>query len=114
MNTHIKGVKGEDIAADYLVKHKYKILERNFKCRFGEIDIVAVNDGFVVFVEVKSRASDKFGLPREAVTPYKRQRIIGAAKYWLYLNKNTGAPTRFDVVEVMCEEVTVLKDAFRN
>lgn len=113
MNTHIKGVKGEDIAAQYLTKHDYKIIERNYKCHFGEIDIIAVNEGFAVFVEVKSRSSDKFGLPREAVSPYKQQRIVGAAKYWLFKTKNTGVPVRFDVVEILDGSVTLLKDAFR-
>lgn len=113
MNTHIRGVIGEDVATKYLVKHKYEIVERNFRCRFGEIDIIAINDGYVAFIEVKSRSDDKFGLPREAVSTYKQQRIVGAAKYWLFRNKFTGYPVRFDVVEVLSGTVTVIKDAFR-
>lgn len=113
MNTHIKGVKGEDVAAQYLAKHNYEIIKRNYKCHFGEIDIIAVNEGFVVFAEVKSRSSDKFGLPREAVSSYKQQRIIGTAKYWLYKNKVTGVPVRFDVVEVVDGVASVIRDAFR-
>ena len=113
MNTHIKGVAGEDLAVRYLSKHKYTILERNFRCKFGEIDIIALNEDFIVFIEVKSRSDDKFGLPREAVSPYKQQRILRAAQYWLYTNKISGKPVRFDVVEILSGNVNVLKDAFR-
>lgn len=113
MNTHIEGVKGENIAARYLQKHKYKILERNFRCRYGEIDIIAVNGNFVCFIEVKTRGNDKFGLPRESVTDYKRQKIVRVANYWQYCNDAVGMPVRFDVVEVMQGEVNIIKDAFR-
>lgn len=113
MNTHIEGVKGENIAARYLQKHKYKILERNFRCRYGEIDIIAVNGNFVCFIEVKTRGNDKFGLPRESVTDYKRQKIVRVANYWQYRNDAVGMPVRFDVVEVMQGEVNIIKDAFR-
>ena len=113
MNTHIKGVKGEDLAFEYLLKKKYKILERNFRCHFGEIDIVAMDGKSYVFVEVKSRKNDRFGLPREAVTVYKQQTIVKCATYWLAINSLTGYPVRFDVVEILDGKVTLLKDAFR-
>ncbi|MCM1195042.1 MAG: YraN family protein [Corallococcus sp.] len=113
MNTHIIGVAGEDCAVKYLQKHGYTILERNFKCKFGEIDIVATHKRFVVFIEVKSRKNDAFGQPREAVTDYKQSRIISCATYWLYLRKRTGVPIRFDVVEVVNGAVNVIEDAFR-
>ena len=113
MNTHSIGVAGEDLAVKYLSKYKYKILERNFRCKFGEIYIIAFNEGFITFVEVKSRSDEKFGLPREAVSPYKQQRIASAAQYWLYTNKLVGRSVRFDVVEILSGKVNVLKDAFR-
>lgn len=113
MNTHIVGAAGEETVAKYLAKHKYKILQRNFRCRFGEIDIVAENDGFVVFIEVKSRQNCKFGMPREAVTFDKRRHIVATAQYWLVRNKVVGKPVRFDVAEVLPDGITLLKDAFR-
>lgn len=113
MNTTKIGVVGENIAAKYLAKHGYVILQRNFSSRFGEIDIIAKHGEFFVFVEVKRRKTDKFGLPREAVTPYKQQTIATCAKYWLSQNKLYGAPVRFDVVEVQDKDVVLIADAFR-
>lgn len=113
MNTHLKGQKGEDIAAKYLTKHKYKILQRNFRTAHGEIDIVARDGDYIVFVEVKARQNDDFGAPREAVGIFKQQTIVKCAVAWLYQNKQYGAPTRFDVVEVLPSGVTLIKDAFR-
>lgn len=113
MNTRQVGTKGEDIAVKYLSKHGYKILERNFTAPHGEIDIVAKHGKYVVFVEVKRRNNYLFGLPREAVTPAKQKTIVTCATLWLAQNKLTGKPVRFDVVEVVGEEVSVLQDAFR-
>lgn len=113
MNTKVIGNLGEDIAAVYLRKRGYKILERNFNCRFGEIDIIALYNGYYVFIEVKSRNTAAFGTPREAVTPYKQQRIISAAKYWLLKQSKVSSPVRFDVVEVLNGVASVIVDAFR-
>ncbi len=113
MNTRQVGAKGEDFAVKYLAKHGYKILERNFTAPHGEIDVIAKDGKFIVFLEVKRRNNDHFGLPREAVTPEKQKTIVVCAKYWLSKNKLYGTPVRFDVVEVVGETVTVLKDAFR-
>lgn len=113
MNTRAIGKLGEDIAVKHLQKNGYTILERNFNCRFGEIDIVAQKDGYYVFVEVKSRNSRAFGTPREAVTPYKQQRIISAANYWMFNKRKLGAPVRFDVVEVVDGVASTIVDAYR-
>ena len=113
MNTRVVGRRGEDIAAEYLSKHKYKIIDRNFSCRFGEIDIVALDGKTIVFAEVKARKDDKFGKPCEAVNPYKQQTIVQCASYWLYVNKRTGCAVRFDVVEVLDGQVNHVIDAFR-
>lgn len=113
MNTHVVGEQGEDFAVKYLKKKKYKVIERNFSCKFGEIDIVATDGDFVVFVEVKSRADESFGKPREAVNWRKQQTIVKCANYWLYKNDQFGAPVRFDVIEVLAGEITHLVDAFR-
>ena len=68
-----RGQLGEDLAASYLAAHGYTIVARNFRTRYGEIDIIACKDGFVAFVEVKLRKNARFGLPREAVTHAKQQ-----------------------------------------
>lgn len=113
MNTRAIGTQGENIAVEYLQKNGYKVLERNFNCRYGEIDIIAYHNGYYVFVEVKSRNSLAFGLPREAVAPYKRQRLISSARYWLFKTRKTGVPVRFDIVEVVDGAPSVIIDAFR-
>lgn len=113
MNTRAIGAHGEQIAVQYLQKNGYKVLERNFNCRYGEVDIIAYHNGYYVFVEVKSRNTLAFGLPCEAVAPYKQQRIISAARYWLFKNRQTGVPVRFDVVEVVNGVPSAIIDAFR-
>ncbi len=95
----ITGYSGEDAAAVYLKKNKYKILDRNHTNKCGEIDIIAQKGEDLVFVEVKTRRNDEFGTPAQAVTYYKRQNIINAAKW--YISKNpTEFNIRFDVIEV--------------
>ena len=84
MNTRSVGNKGEDIAAAYLKKHGYTIVERNYNCRFGEIDIIAKQNSYIVFVEVKARSSTAFGMPREAVDWRKQQTIVQCSKLWLF------------------------------
>lgn len=113
MNTREVGKTGEDVAAKYMAKQGYIILQRNFVAPHGEVDIIAKEGNVVVFAEVKSRNSNAFGLPREAVTPYKQRTIALCAKYWLAQKKLYGVPVRFDVVEVFGKQVTVWKDAFR-
>ena len=95
----ITGYSGEDAAVQYLKKNKYKILERNHTNKCGEIDIIAQKRDDLVFVEVKTRRNDEFGTPAQAVTYYKKQNIINAAKW--YISKNpTDLNIRFDVIEV--------------
>lgn len=91
---------GEDEAAEYLKKNKYKILERNYKNKLGEIDIIAEKNKEITFVEVKTRQSDKFGKPFEAVNLKKQRKIILCSKAYL-LNKSLyERNVHFDVIEV--------------
>lgn len=113
MNTHDIGVTGEDIAVRYLLKHGYKILERNFRTLHGEVDIIAKQKDFYVFLEVKRRSNTQFGLPREAVTLQKQQTIVQCAKFWLVKKRLYGVPVRFDVVEILDDKIGVIKDAYR-
>jgi len=99
--------------ADWLKCHGYQILVRNFRCRFGEIDIVAKKDGCIVFVEVKYRRSRSYGAPQEAVDFRKQQRISNAASYYLYTRRcPADTPCRFDVAAVSGEEIEMIENAF--
>ena len=103
-NEHkLLGAFGEDAAQQYLRRHGYKIIGRNFLCRFGEIDIIAQKGKYLAFVEVKMRKSANFAAAREFVTPAKQRRVIAAAEYWLLKNPTKRQP-RFDVVEVYAPE----------
>lgn len=96
------GRRGEEIAANYLAKNDYYILEKNFRCKIGEIDIIAFDkeEKKIVSIEVKTRRSIKYGLPREAVDKKKQKHIISATKYYLLINKLMNYKIRFDVIEV--------------
>lgn len=92
------GFFGEGCAEKYLKKNKYAILEKNFYIRGGEIDIIAQKDEYIVFVEVKTRTVERFGSPAQAVTYFKRQRMIRAAR--VFLQRHGNAYARFDIIEV--------------
>ena len=94
------GREGEDTAARMLRRDGYKILARNYRCRHGEIDIVAFEDGEYVFVEVKTRRSDVKGSGAEAVTPTKQRKLARVAEQYLAERGLDDRPSRFDVVAV--------------
>lgn len=95
------GKYGEDQACKFLERKKYKIIERNFLCRQGEIDIIAKSSkNELVFVEVKTRSSLNHGMPCEAVTPKKIKNIINSARYYIYKNRLYNIDIRFDVIEI--------------
>ena len=82
---HITGKEGEYIATEFLKNNGYKILDRNFACKRGEIDIVAFKDEQIIFVEIKSRTSTKYGLPSEAVTKEKIKHLLRTAETYLII-----------------------------
>ena len=96
------GSAGETAAANYLRRRLYKIVEMNYSCRFGEIDIIAQKGGYIVFVEVKTRKNEDFAAAREFVTYAKQQRILKTASLWLQQHDCDLQP-RFDVIEVVGE-----------
>jgi len=109
------GQKGEDRAAHFLAGQGYKILERNYRTRAGEIDLIALHEGMVVFVEVKTRTSSLFGAPELAVTPRKQQRMAKAALGYLRSRKLYQMPCRFDVVAINAaaeRELELIQNAF--
>ncbi len=105
------GKLAEDFAVRFLQDKGYKIIDRNFRSRFGEIDIVAEESGTLVFVEVKARWSRKFGSPEEAVTPSKLYKIKKTADYYALINSKTDRKMRIDVValEITDSQVTSAK-----
>ncbi len=109
---NIVGVEGENLAKEFLIKNKYKILETNYICAIGEIDIIAKHKQTIVFVEVKTRTSTKFGLPRESVTSFKQQKIKNVATNYLVSKKLTNSLCRFDVIDILNGEITHIKNAF--
>jgi len=110
------GRKGEDEAATALKKSGYRIVDRNYRCRYGEIDIVAVHGGVVVFIEVKTRGSDRFGAPAEGVDYRKQVRITRSSSMYLAEKGLVESEVRFDVVSVRAVdgglEVEIVRDAF--
>lgn len=112
------GKIGEKLACDFLIKNGYIILERNFRTRHGEIDIIAKDSDFMAFVEVKTRRSIKFGYPREAVDYYKQTKIKNIALVYLSRKKFKNLNLRFDVVDVILDNedktksITIIKNAF--
>lgn len=109
-----KGSIGEEIASQYLLKNKYKIIDRNYKNSIGEIDIIAIDkkENRIVFVEVKSRDTARYGYPREAITKDKQQKLRILAESYLRMHMLIKHQIRFDVVEVLAGEITHIKAAF--
>ncbi|WP_376794588.1 YraN family protein [Thermogemmatispora sp.] len=94
------GQAGERLAAAALRQRGYQICEQNFRCRVGEIDLVACEGEELVFVEVKTRRGSSWGLPEEALTPRKRRKLIEVAAHYLELHGAYGRPWRIDVVAI--------------
>lgn len=110
------GNSGEEVAVDLLKNNGYKILARNYKSKLGEIDIVAYDKDTVCFVEVKTRHSDTFGLPQEAISAAKQRRISKAALMFLKEKNLLERKARFDVVSIIYTQdspkLELIKDAF--
>lgn len=98
--SHELGKLGEDIIANYITKKGYTILERNFECNQGEIDIIAKDKEEIVFIEVKTRTDMFFGEAGEAITKYKKKHLLNSIKYYLYKRNLEDEYVRIDVAEV--------------
>ncbi|HVF13647.1 MAG TPA: YraN family protein [Acidimicrobiales bacterium] len=106
------GVSGEEAVAAWYLERGYRVLDRNWRCRSGELDLVARKGGLVVFCEVKTRSSDAFGLPAEAVNRQKQQRIRALAARWLDESPSPASEIRFDVACVLGAQIEVIQAAF--
>ena len=117
--SNLLGVWGEKLAAEFMQKKRYKVIGCNYRCRFGEIDLICQNRSYLVFVEVKLRKTAVFGEAREFVGPQKQEKIRAAAMLWLQENPTDLQP-RFDVIEIyapdgmktMRPELNHLEDVF--
>jgi putative endonuclease len=115
---HAVGKAGEEAAVQYLRQHGYRILERNYRCRFGEIDLIARDGSILAFVEVKTRRSQKYGPAAAAVTLQKQRHLIKASQAYLIQRKKADELCRFDVVTVELDaqqpHIELIKDAFQS
>lgn len=113
------GFYGEETAESYLKSIGYNIISRNFRCNIGEIDMVARDGKYIVFIEVKTRYDRKYGYPCEAVTKGKQYKIYKTAQYYILKNKIEKSYFRFDVIEVLLNrssneyKVNLIKNAFQ-
>lgn len=112
VNRRETGAKYEQVAATYLQKQGYEIIEQNFRCRQGEIDIIAKDGEYLVFCEVKYRSSGQKGHPLEAVSVQKQHRISRTALYYMAKKGLIDVPCRFDVVGILDKEIVLYKNAF--
>lgn len=114
------GSYGEDLASSYLKKNGYYILNKNFRNRYGEIDLICRHDGLIIFIEVKSRYTYHYGSPCESVTYSKQRQIINLCKFYILTKKLFNYNCRFDVVEIYFNKndesylIKHIKDAFRG
>ncbi len=113
MNKRRTGGEKETLAAEYLKKKGFSILEMNYRNRKGEVDIIALDGDVLVFVEVKFRSSDRSGNPLEAVDFRKQRKIAGVCDYFLLMHPQVNyEQVRFDVVGILGDEITHVENAF--
>lgn len=113
MNKRKLGSDYEEIAIEYLESIGYKVIEKNFRCKIGEIDIIAKDGDYICFIEVKYRKNTNFGFPDEAISKNKRHTIFKVAKFFLNFHRypeHTSA--RFDTVLILGSEIKLIKNAF--
>lgn len=113
-----QGAKAEDLALCHLEAQGLTLVTRNFRCRMGELDLIMRDDGYLVFVEVRSRRYTRYGTPAESVTPAKQQKLLRAAAFYLQCER-LDLPCRFDVVAILRPasvepQVEWIRDAFQS
>ena len=104
MNRRELGIHGEKIAQDFLEQNGYKIIETNYRCSEGEIDIIAQTGDILVFVEVRTKSSRKFGTPEESITPVKMKRLNAVAAHYGQHRENLPLSQRIDVLAIQMEK----------
>lgn len=113
MNKRNIGKEKEELAAKFLARQGVKILEKNFSCRMGEIDLIGLDGECIVFVEVKYRTNTDYGYPQEAVSKYKRRKIVLVSGYYRMQNGlGDGTNFRFDIVSILGDKIRWDKNVF--
>jgi len=112
------GDRGEMIAWDYLLQNGFKLLEKNYRCKIGEIDVIAIKKKRIHIIEIKTRAHNRRGRPEEAVGPQKQQKLIRLAEWYFKTKNQMEVPVSFDVLAIMLPEdgpsnIRFIEDAFR-
>jgi len=107
-----RGIAGEERAVNFLTGKGYRILERNYRCPQGEIDIIALDGKVLVFVEVRTRRESSYGFPEESITSLKQRRIIRCATWYLHQKKLEMQDCRFDVIAIMGDRIEHISGAF--
>lgn len=113
------GRRGEEAAVDFLKRRGYKIIEKNYKNKLGEIDIIAKDGDTLCFIEVKTRTNFKFGFPQEAITTFKQKKINKVALSYLKQYNLLNISSRFDIISVVLNnkqkfDIEIIKDAFSS
>lgn len=111
------GERGEMIGWGYLVRHGYKILEKNYRVPIGEIDCIAMKGKRLIFIEIKTRSQEQFGTPQEAVDLFKQKKILRTAEWYLKQTRQNNVPVSFHVLAVTWRgvedpEIRLIEDAF--
>lgn len=112
INKRQLGNNKEEYACRFLENKGYIIKERNFRYKHGEIDIIALKNNELVFIEVKYRSSDRYGMPYEAVDYRKRQRIINASRFYISVNNIFDLQIRYDVISIINNDISHYENAF--
>lgn len=114
------GTYGESIAKNFLITNGYKILDMNFRNKYGEIDIICKLNNIIIFCEIKSRYTNSFGSPIESITYYKQKQIIKLSQIYIIKNKFLNYNIRYDIIEIIFNNINAsytlnhVKDAFRT
>lgn len=112
MNKRKTGCHYETAACSYLRMCGFRLLERNYRCSRGEIDIIAEELGCICFIEVKYRSSDRFGLPAEAVSKKKQKTILAVSRHYICEKRMFCRQIRYDVIEILDGRIRLLRDCF--
>ena len=112
MNKKSKGKAAEEKAASYLKSLGYEILERNFRSKFGEIDIIAKDKDTLVIVEVRSKSYSFFGTPEETISKSKAKKIIKTAEFYIQTKNPNFENVRFDIISILHNNISHIKNAF--
>lgn len=108
------GTIGEQKSCDYLTEDGYEILEKNYRCKFGEIDIIAKKGGLIIFIEVKTRSKNNFCEPEESVNDFKIRHIRNCANYYIQQKELGDYEFNFDVISIIVKDRTMSLKHFRN